>query len=507
MEDFGRMAAAGSPECQVWRFGPFAVNAAASEVLRDGVAIPIEPQSLRLLIYLLQNRDRVVTREDLIGDLWQGRAVSDWAISGAVKALRGALGDTGRDKAYVRTVHSRGFRFMAEVREDGPPPRDALTVLVRRIRTPSEMPEDTYLSEGMTDDLITDLARQPGLSVLGAHVTRALGDGRVPQDLGVSAVVEGNLRRIGGTIRVNVAVLDSASGRQLWAERFDLTPDSLLAGQDRISARVADVLAPGPKPDAPRPGGTRSAAAYDHYLKGRYAYFRYDPPSFAQALGHFQQSTEIDPGFADAYAQQAYCRTTLFVFALPGGDDTLDPAEDLARRAIALDDGSALGHARLGWVLGYRGRPQDCVVAFEAAMARSGGNAEVCLAYGETMNRLADPLRAEPLLDRAFAQDAFHPPSWEFARGHTEILRGTHARAIGHFRAVIDRVDRFLPARVQLARALWEDGQHDAARDMVTAIHDIAPRYGLKQAERMFPYPVAQERQRLLSALKAAGLS
>lgn len=506
MEDFGRMAAKSLGGRDSWKFGPFILNLATSELTRDGAAVAIEPQSLRLLSYLLDNRARVVPKDELIEALWQGRAVSDWAVAGAIKALRVALGDTAQDKKYVRTVHSRGVRFVCEVHGVEGPPSDVEVVLVRRFRSSEQSPEDLYLAEGMTEDLITDLSQLSGHSVLSYNVARALGEDPVPVDLGVAAIVEGSLRRVDETIRVNVAVLEAGGGRQIWAERFDLTAASLLAGQDRIGRRVAEILSPGPHTSAVRPGGTRSAEAYDLYLKGRYAYFRYDPASFAEALGYFEKAAEIDPGFADAFAQQAYCRTTLFVFALPGGDATLDPAEALARKAIDLDDASALGHARLGWVLGYRGRPEECVAAFEAALARSKGNAEVCLAFGETMNRLADPLKAQGLLDAAFAQDAYHPPSWEFARGHSQALRQAHASAIEHFQSVLARVERFVPARVQLARAYWENGQEMEARKMVEAIRAIAPRYGLTQAERMFPYPVAFERQRLLGALAGAGM-
>jgi DNA-binding winged helix-turn-helix (wHTH) protein/tetratricopeptide (TPR) repeat protein len=499
------MPTGGADQNVEWRFGPFVLNRAASELIRDGTPVAIEPQSMRLLVYLIENGHRVVSREDLIEAVWQGRAISDWTVSGAVKALRVALGDTGKTKQFVKTVHSRGFRFIAEIQATTYSAAPA--VFVRQFRTPGEAAEDLYLAEGLTEDLITDLSRQKTLRVLSYNTTRALGDAQVPASLEVQAIVEGSLRRVGETIRVNVAILAPNGADQLWAERFDLTVASLLAGQDRIGRRVAETLAPGPRAPSLRHGGTRDPLAYDHYLKGRYAYFRYDPSSFAEALSHFERAAELDPGFADAFAQQAYCRTSLFVFALLGGDETLDRAERLARQAIALDDGSPLGHARLGWVLGYRGQPDACIAAFEAAVTRSGNSAEAYHSYGETMNRLAQPSVAEPLLERAFALDAYFPPSWEFASGHTQVLLRAHDRAITHFQSVLSRVARFVPARVQLARTLWEAGRQTEAAEMIAALREIAPRYGLAQAERMFPYPVPSERARLLSALKAAGLS
>lgn len=495
----------------ILHFDPFVLNTATLELSRDGEPVRIEPQSLRLLEYLVRHRHRVVSGGELVAAIWQGRAVSDWAVSGAIKAVRAALGDLDRNRRFVRTVHSRGYRFVADVRTESATAPEAgsaalPTVLVRVFRSPPDAGEIEYLAAGLTEDLIADLSRQGGMSVLSYNSSRAYADTDPPEGAGISRIVEGSVRRIEETIRVNVAILNGSGERQVWAERFDLTGDSLIAGQDRISARLAEVLSPERPAATRKPHRTRNPDAYDNYLKGRYAYFRYEPAAFAQALAHFSRAAELDPTFADAFAQQAYCRTTLFVFGLSGGDPTLDPAEALARQAVRLDDGSALGHARLGWVLGYRRQPEATIAAFEAAIARDPDNAEVYFAYGETMNRLARPERAEPLLRTAFSKDSFFPPSWEFALGHNKVLLGRHDRAIAHFLSVLDRVERFIPARVQLARAYWETGDREAAADAVGKIRSLAPKYGLAHAGRMFPYPVAEERARLEDALAGAGL-
>ncbi len=495
----------------IWRFGPFLFNPAAFELTRNDESVSIEPQSLRLLDYLIRHRDRVVSREDLVDAIWQGRAISDWAISAAIKALRVSLSDQQKDRQYVRTVHSRGYRFVADVRIEGArapvaDEKDPPIVLVRLFRAPSGTTDTGYLADGLTDDLITSLSRQTGLRVLSYNASRAMAAGGPPANVAVDHIVDGSVRQLDETIRINVAILEPTGTQQIWAERFDLTRASLLAGHDRIGDRLVDVLLPGHESRRLVPRGTGNSAAYDAYLKGRYAYFRYEPAAFAEALTHFTQAAELDPGFADAYAQQAYCRTTLFVFGLPGADKTLDRAEALARKAIDLDGRSALGHARLGWVLGYLGQPEAVTAAFDMAIACDPHDPEVLLAYGETMNRLARPRRAEPLLQSAFAKDSYHPPSWEFPKGHTKVLLEDFDSAIAHFLSVLDRVDRFIPARVQLARAYWEAGQQDDAIKMVEEIRLRAPKYSLAHAERMFPYPVARERSRLLEALSGAGM-
>lgn len=495
---------------EIWTFGEFRFDTGASELVRNEESVKAEPQTLRLLAYLIRNRDRVVSREDLIREIWEARAISDWAVSAAIKAVRTSLGDTGREKAYVRTVHSRGFRFIAPVRENTRPQvqaSDGATVLVRAFRPSPPEPEHVYLAEGLTEDLITDLSRRPELSVLSLNATRAVGTGVPSAELGVRHIVEGSVRQMEGAIRINLSVLDGLGQRQVWAERFDFDRSALIAAQDQISARVAGVLVPGASEQQHRAGGTRNSEAYDAYLKGRYAYFRYDPKAFVDALAQFERATELDPQFADAFAQQAYCRTTLFVFGLPGADTTLARAEALARKAIALEPGSALAHARLGWALGYGGVLEPVLAAFNAAQACDPGNPEVALAFGETLNRLAQPERAQQVLETAFAQDLYVPPSWEFAKGHAKLLLGEVDAAIVHFRSVLSRVERFVPARVQLIRALWVNGELPEARNELESLRSVAPKYSRAHAQRMFPYPDQAVRDSLDMALDQAGLA
>lgn len=494
-------------DAQIWSFGPFAYNEATSELISDGKAVAIEPQSLALLGFLIRNRDRVVSRDDLVGAIWHGRAVSDWAISGAIKALRVALGDVGFERQYVRTIHSRGYRFVADVGAEPPlgqakkPP----TILVRILRIKGQEADLKYMADGLAEDLIIGLSGRPNWRVLSYNTTRALED-EIPSGYGVSTIIDGSIRRTGETIRINVSVLDGTGTQQVWAESFDVTAKSLLAGHDMIRDRLIAVLSPGVQDVPTRRRGTISPEAYDCYQKGRYAYYRYEPKAFMEALSHFVEATEIDPTFANAYAQQAYCRNTLYVFGLPGADRTLDAAEALARKAIRIDGACALGYARLGWTLGYRGKPEETISAFEEALRLDPDNAEIYLTFGETMNRLANPKMAAPLLDTVFSKDSYFPPSWEFPQGHMKILLGHQDRAIDHFRSVSERVERFIPARVQLARALWEIDDKPGAHQIVESIREFAPKYSLAHAARMFPYPDAQQKARLIDGLAQAGM-
>lgn len=486
----------GGDEGRIHRFGPFELDARAFELRRDGRPVKVEPQSLSILLLLAENEGRLVTRDDLIAGIWRREAVSDWAISTAIRGARAALGESGAERRFIQTVHGRGYRFTGDGAEGA-------VLLVEPFEALGPEAADAYLAAGLADDLITDLARMEGFAVLSRGAAQAAGAAGA-RAVGASHVLGGGLRRSGDRLRVNARLSEAGTGRAVWAERFEGREDEIFAMQDRMAAAVAHALAPGAASGPTRPA--RDPAAYDAYLKGRFEYYMYSPAHLAKALGHFERATEIDPGFAEAFAHQAYCRNTLHVFGWPGADETLAPVLALADMAVALDPDGALGHARRGWTLGYLGRPEETVAAFERAAALAPESGEVHYAWGETMNRLGDPARALALLDRAFSLEAFFPPTWEFAKGHSRaLLRETEAAA-AHFEAVLERAPGFVPARVQYARTLAEAGRAADAAAMVAALGKFAPACSLTAAARMFPYPQPAEAERLRAALAAAGL-
>ncbi len=374
--------------------------------------------------------------------------------------------------------------------------------------------EQEYFADGITEDLITDLSKISGLFVVARNSAFAFKgkdfDTRdVAQRLGVRHILSGSVRRAGNRIRINAELVKAESGGQLWADRFDGDFADIFALQDNINTRIVSSLKVHLTPSEADIGGRQAAPhpeAYDLCLKGRSEYYRYTPQALAKAAGFFEQAIVKDPSYAEAYAYLSYCRTSAYVFALPGSDDNLGPAIALAERAIALNQQSAAAHARLGWIQGFLSRSEEAVCNFEKAIAIDPRNAEALYAYGETMNRLGNPQKALPLLEKAFSIDTFVPPAWEFAKGHSYILMQRYDEAVSEFLPVIERVPGFVPARVQLARTFAEMDRMSDAEDIVRSIRKISPKYSLASAMRMFPYPDETNRTRLFDALRRAGL-
>lgn len=502
----------------IYRFDAFTLDPDKFELTRDGDPAQVEPQSFLLIRYLLENRQRLVSRDELNETVWEGRAITDWAISAAVKSARLALGDQTEPRRYIATVHGKGFRFVADVEtvdsvgaKTGAATAPSTSLIVIPFEMLSADPGDAYFADGFTEDLIAELARIPELAVSSRNASFSLKGGRpddatLHRDYGVSYAIQGSVRRHGTLMRVNAQLRDLRSDRQIWADRFDGEGEAVFAVQDKVIDRLVLSLKlelANPRPPRRQP----DPRAYDLCLRGRHEYFQYTPKHIASALRYFEQAAEIDPHYAEVLAYQSYCRTSMYVFAMPNADDGLGSALELAEQAVLLDPASAIAHARLGWVLGFLGLEAKTLQSFDRAMALDPRNAEVLHSYGETLNRLGQPRKGLELLHRAMRMEAFAPPSWDWARGHSFILMRQYDEALGHILPVLERVPTLVPALVQLARLYVEAGQMEDARRVVQDLGKAAPRYRILNAARMFPYPREEERNRLVTALKAAGLA
>lgn len=516
LEDFGRILLKSWVGIVIYRFDEFELDYEKFELRRAGLQIQVEPQTLTLLHFLVQNRNQLISRTGLIETIWSGRTVSDWAVSAAIKAARTALGDTGTPRRFIRTVHGKGVRFIAQVSEvdaqtskpgNTSQSSNDLNLLILPLDDFSEGKQNQYLADGITEDLINDLGAASHLRVASRSASFRMQNKETDPEflknkMGISHFLEGSIRRNHNRIRINIQLLATDTETQIWSDRFDGTMGDIFDFQDMICAKIARNLQVQLSTISAR-SGTRNKDAYEHCLKGRAEYFQYKPASLAKALSHFEAATAVDPTYAEAFAYQAYCRTSNYVFTWPGADSDLDYAEKLARKAIALDDRSAIAFARLGWTLGFLADREQTVEAFEKALDLDPSNAEVWHNYGETLNRLALPVEALRRLETAFGIDSYAPPSWEFARGHSRILLQDYDLALSHLLPVLERVPGFVPARVQLTRLYVETDNMSKAAETVASIKELAPRYKLKNALRMFPYPDAEHSRRFEQALKA----
>jgi TolB-like protein/Tfp pilus assembly protein PilF len=396
------------------------------ELTRGGEVIAVGPQVFDLLAHLLRNRERVVSKDDLLDAVWRGRIVSESTLTSHINAVRRAVGDNGEEQRLIRTIARKGFRFVADVKEtpsqdnrEAPSPAlaplgptlalpDKPSIAVLAFQNMSGDPEQGYFADGVVEDIITALSRLRWLFVIARNSSftyrgRAVDVKQVGRELGVGYVLEGSVRRAANRVRITGQLIDATTGAHLWAERFEGTLDDIFELQDQIAASVVGAVAPqleraeiGRAQRAP----TLSLNAYDFYLRGIANLQQGSREAIGEALRLFDQAIALDPDFASAYGAAAWCH---FWRRVNGwmGDCAEETAEGtrLARKAVELGRDDAVALTRGGHALAHLTGDLDAGIA---------------------------------LLDRAVVLNPNLAAAW-FLGGYLRVWQGETDAAIEHF--------------------------------------------------------------------------
>jgi TolB-like protein len=410
-------------------FGDHVLDTARRELRRGGEQIALEPQVFDLLIYLLQNRERVVSKDDLLGSVWSGRIVSDATLDSRITAARRAVGDSGAAQTLIRTFARKGVRFIGDVREEGRPaalapditaepgrPELALpakpSIAVLPFQNMSGDPEQEYFADGMVEEIITALSRIRWLFVLArtssfTYKGQAIDVKQVGCELGVRYLLEGSVRKAGNRVRIAGQLIDAETGAHLWADRFDGSLEDIFDLQDTVASRVAGVIEPALQAaETARSASRRTSdlSAYDLYLR---AFALFSSHRMRQALALLEEAIARDPHYGPALGLTAQCCQHLATgFNAPDRDAIRPKGIDFARRAIdaAGDDPGVLADAAMALaVLGEDIDPMialvDRALAFNPSFARGwyisgflrlyAGQTDLAIEHGEIASRLS----------------------------------------------------------------------------------------------------------------------
>jgi len=570
-------------------FGSFEVDTAAGELRRQGLKIRLQDQPFRLLVLLLERAGDVVTREEVREKLWPADTYVDFdhSLNTAVRKLREALGDSAEGSRYVETLARRGYRFIAHVeprrtaqlasaKADVAPvlpdlaerlsssarhlrtfaiavvvcgaalvaywvvPRPGPTTLSGRRLTLAVLPFDNlsgdadqeYLSDGLTEEMITQLARlEPDrLKVLARSSTwkykRADRDiGQLRRELGADFVLEGSLRRAGERVRVTAQLVRSDDQSHVWAETYERDLRDVLILQSEVAQAVARAIAVTLTPDAKarlaRARPVRSEA-YQDYLRGRFFWNRRTEAALKQALGYFQKAIGADPGYAPAYSGLADSYSLLGASSIVGGlpprqampeakaaalkalqiDGTLAEAHtslatihllydwDLAacdrefRRALELDPNYTLAHHLYSHCLLALGRTEESLFESKRALELEplhlviGGHLGWHYLYARQYDQAIEQFRKTLELDPAFPQ-AQRYSAWAY------LQKGMHSEAIAALRAALDAVGRKPEIEGELGHAYAVAGRRSEALAMLEGLRHLS------ETRYVSPYSVA----------------
>jgi len=372
---------------QSYRFGEFELNLDAQQLRKNDAAVRLERRPFDLLVMLVRNRERLVSREELIASLWPGNVIIDFesGLNTLVRKVRNVLGDTPDEPRYVETVPGRGYRFIAPILEtSGADPEMQLQVAARSRWRPRwklamllvpvvaagagvawlsavDAPGQTriailpfenltgddeyrYLAAGIAEDTNTSLAQVdlPNLRLIGVVSARALAESRLPlhtigRQLGVDYVVASSLRLEQSRIRVTSRLIRVSDGEQVWSAAFDRELTNLLGLQRELSVAIAEQIRQALSPSVAASiddRQTRNPEAYALYLRGRYEWMQFRPGSIDRALQYYRQAVGLDPGYALAWAGIAHALITSTVTVDASPRTVSQPSLDALQRAL-----------------------------------------------------------------------------------------------------------------------------------------------------------------------------
>jgi TolB-like protein/Tfp pilus assembly protein PilF len=351
------------------RFGVFELDTRAGELRKSGAKIRVQEQPFQILVMLLERPDEVVSREELRQKLWPADTFVDFehGVNSAVARLRDALGDSADNPRFIETLPRRGYRFIGSV--NGGHAAKPKKAARRKIKSLAVLPFENvaadaaaeYISDGITESLIANLAQLSGLRLMArSTVFRYKGSKADPRNIGrelnVEAVLTGRILQRGDALLVTAELVDVANGWQLWSKQYDRRAQDILSVQHEIAQEISESLRLSLSPQekkrlSRRP--TQDTEAYHLYLKGRYCWNKRTSEDIQRGIGFFKRAIEKDPNFALAHAglSDSYyllCGTSLAGLA---PDDAMPQAQAAARRALQIDDTLGEAHSSMASLL------------------------------------------------------------------------------------------------------------------------------------------------------------
>jgi TolB-like protein/DNA-binding winged helix-turn-helix (wHTH) protein/tetratricopeptide (TPR) repeat protein len=529
-------------------FGIYELDTELFQLRRNGEPVPVEPQVFDLIHYLARNRDRIVSRQELLDELWAGRVVTESTLSSRIKAARRAIGDDGRSQRCIGTFNRRGYRFLADVREHetsaAPAPVAGSTsgdVIMRGVvaagaetdgaclfpREPGPHPDRPFLAvlpfshslgneaiawtaEVLGEDISIQLARIPGFLVVSRNSTeryrdREVGIGRIRDELGVDYLVEGSVWETGTRLRVSVQLMEMASNRVLWADRTEVPADRLEECQDELVRGIISHI----EPELNRAELTTlrkrrqvDLGAWSLYRQGHaiLGMKGWSEESFSECADLMRQAIARDPELAFAHAYLALILAIGHLVGLVNSEGWRDEALSAAERAIELDsqDSDVLGY--VGCALADMGDMHRGIGMLRRAVELDPSNAQARAALGAALLQTGDEegvehmrqgIRISPRDNRLAAWGAL------LARGLLSFGRVTEAIEAAETACRSD--DKIFLPRVVLAIAHSVSGDIAGARNALDDARRIRPRLCMADIRR---FALPDE----MSRLERAGL-
>ena len=517
-----------------YHFEDYVLDPDRRELRREGRLLPIEPKVFDLLVHLISNRDRVVSKDNLIATIWDGRIVSESALTTCINAARTAIGDSGEVQRLIKTLPRKGIRFVGKVEQGltgvsavgslldtsilALPEKPSIAVLP--FTNMSGDPEQNYFADGMAEDIITALSHFKALFVIARNSSftykgRAIDIKQVGRELGVRYVLEGSVRKAANQVRITGQLVDTATGVHLWADRFDGALDDIFDLQDRVTENVVGAIAPAVEKaeiERAKRKPTGSLDAYALYLRGLARYYQFaSRQAYDEASRLFNNAIELDPDFALACARAASC----YVAAkgngwISGTTNEIAEVKRLAQRAVELGKDDAIALAVSGWGLAYIVRDLGIGAALiDRALVLNSNLAEAWSFGGWIKNWLGEPESAIERFARAMRLSPLDPSAIVVRGGtaHAHFFLGRYDEAASWAAMTLqDNPDFQGGLRIDAASNAMA-GRLEQAHKAMARLRQLNPVLRVSTLKNVVgPYRRAEDLARYGEGLRQAGL-
>ena len=516
----------------IFSFGDCEIDLERREFKRAGATVHVEPQVFDLLVHLVQNRDRVVSKDDLIAGVWGGRIVSDSTLTSRINSARKAIGDSGEQQALIRTVARKGFRFVGTLHDAAAAPaapqvpadatRPALplpdrpAIAVLPFVNMSGDPEQEYFSDGISEDIITALSKLRWFFVIARHSSfiykgKATHLKQVAAELGVGYVVEGSVRKSGDRVRITAQLNDAATGSHIWAERYDRDLADVFAVQDEITEAIVAAIEPqlyAAENFRARRKSPDNMDAWDLVMRALSHYWRVTRQDNVVAQALLEKATALDPGYGQAHGVLAASYTFSAHMGWADMATVAPAAERAAEAAILADSEDPWAHYALGSTYLFARRFEDSLAEFELALRLNPNFSLAQGYYGLTLSYCGRWQEGDLAARRALRlspRDPFSAIYFGIA-AYTQFVGRNYEEAMRLARDGIRQRGDFVGAHRVLTAAAGMAGQDEVAAAALQELRRAQPNISLAWIKSQMPIKEAAEMDHYLDGFRRAGL-
>jgi TolB-like protein/Flp pilus assembly protein TadD len=528
----------------IYSFEKYSLDADRQELQRGSELIAVEPQVFDLLHYLICNRERVVTKDDLIANVWRGRIVSDSTLTSRVTAARQAIGDSGQDQRLIRTVARKGLRFVGEVRESktsaklsaevaqvagkldavvaSAPAASALlvpdkpSIAVMPFANMSSDPAQEYFSDGITEDIISSLSRLRWFFIIARNSTfsykgQAADVRQIGHELGVRYLLRGSVRKSGQRVRIACQLVAAISGNLIWTERYDRDLTDIFMLQDEITASITAAI----EPKLLAAEATRAERrpiedldAWDFVARAVSHFWRLSASESDMAIKILHQAVERHPNYAPAHSTMAF---VLLVSAHMGWitvEGNRAPALRLAHRAADLDYNDPWAHMSLGYLAFTNRETDEALRHFRTALDLNPNFAAAHGYLGLALQHDGRSGEAIAYLNQAIRMSPRDPLNAVFLGGiaGAHYFAGRYRDAVKWARLAVESRHSIWAGHRMLCASLAQAGQIDEAKLALAQLRQLQPNFSIAWIRQSIPW-TAGPMEKALEGLRKAGLT